>query len=595
MTQRSGASTDPARPSVRRLVEAYDSAAKSAMTVASVHVDDPSIMLPIADALPPEAAGLLGSLFLSVPPGERLPRRLVGAIERLGGPLWASALLLPDTNATDVHPRHYGGSCRLNPVLKGWVPAWLQLPEIEVNPTFPPADARNDAVIVAVKLESEPLPVTREGNIRKDAPRKFGEDLSRWMLALGLARATGLVRLVGDRLVGFPEAAPRPLNEPIQLFSDEFERAGVQLLLRVIGNSWVGTEALLGRLRVHAREVLYSPQKSFYETMPTVPFDGDGWDQIETQLLHRILDRLHRLGVIDAWREQRRGAAGSEVVAARRAQPRIRPESGFLLTPDHEILMLSGALSHADYARLVRLAPYSDGDHLYRHRLSRQGVLADMEAGHTDVLGFLTQHSRTGVPPNIQEALQDWLRQAGRILMMTGVEVIEEEDGRLRLRDPQEPTPAIQLDYSTLPPGQFTESQGLLITDDAQLSVRAALRTVATLQSRQGQRFSYRPQLPENADPTKLIARLSPFCGGQLPAGLEIRLRAITTPPLQTVPVLSLRVPEALAAALLRDVEASQYLRRVGVVDDLTELFVDASHLSFLQARFEALGLNLLK
>lgn len=571
---------------VRRIIDSYDPAIRAALTIPLENVDDPAVVIPAAEAMPPEAAALLGSLWLVIPPGEKLPERMRPSIEKVGAPLWESALLLPRTSGSSVHPRHYAGACQLNPALQGWEPTWLVPPPLSPTPSFPPADARWDAVLVAARLETEPLSLTQQGVLRKDAERRLLEELgepNRWALALAVARATGLVRVLGQRLMGFPEASMRPLPDPTALFTGP-QAVACGVLLRLIGDTWWGVDELLSRLKIHARELLYSPKRDgLYQDFPTTSFDDAGWDAVEVPLVKGVLDTLHRVGVIDASRD------ASGVTAVRRAGAPKTAEQGFLLTPDYELLLPVGGLPPAEHARLARFAPYKEGEQVHRHRLTRAGVQADIDAGHGDLLSFLERFSRTGVPVNVREAVADWTRHAMRFLLLTGVEVVEDEQGRLRMATEATPN-ALVVDYGASAPGRFQVEGEKLFVEDGQLPVRAALSAVAELESREGLRHVYRARLAVHPDPDAVLSRLRQFSGGELPGSLEARVLAGSgLEPVQAVPALLVRFPATVVSALRRDPVAGPLMSRLV---SSTEALVEEEELPRLKERLEELGLR---
>ena len=571
---------------VRKIVDSYDPAIRAALTVPLELLDDPPTVIAAAEGLPPEAAALLGSLWLVIPPGEKLPERMRPSIERVGTALWESALLLPRTSGSSVHPRHYAGACQLNPALDQWQPSWLIPPPVTPTPSFPPADARWDAVLVAARLEAEPLSLTQQGALRKDAERRLLEELGepgRWALALAVARTGGLVRVLGQRLMGFPEASMRPLPDPTTLFSG-VQAVACGVLLRLIGETWWDVEQLLARLQEHARELLYSPKRDgFYQDFPTVAFDAAGWDAVEQPLVRGVLDTLHRVGVLDAARD------ASGVTAVRRAGPPMQVEQGFLLTPDYELLLPVGGLPPAEHARLARFAPYKEGERVQRHRLNRAGVQAAIDAGHGDLLAFLERFSRTGVPVNVREAVTDWTRHAMRFLLLTGVDVVEDEKGTLKLASGPTPTAAV-VDYGAGNPGRFQVEEEKLVVEDGQLPVRAALSAVAELESRDGLRHVYRARPAIHADPDTVLSRLRLFSGGEIPGFLEARVLAGSgLEPVRAVPALLVRLPATVVSALRRDPVAGPLLSRLV---SGTEALVEEAELPKLRRRLEELGLR---
>ncbi len=537
----------------RRIIESYDPEIRAALKVTPEEADDPVVLIRQVRTLGSDAEGLLGSLWLAVPPGEKLPERLRGAIEKWGGPLWESGLLLPRTSGSKVHPAHYSGSCQLNPGLAAWRAGWLELPELHPVAAFPPSDARWDSVLMAAKLEREPIPLTQGGLLRKDTGKKLGEEeAQRWSLALAVARINGLVRPVNQRLVGFPEAPIKPLLDPGLLFTGA-DLGVVSGILRLTGEGWLGVEALLGRLRRYARQAFHSPNREgFYQEHPSILFDNGGWEKVEEPLVQRVLDVLHRCGFLDAARDH-------DGVTAVRRPGRISPgEEGFLVTPDLELHLPVGGLSAEAHGRLARLAPYVGGERVHRHRISREGVQADIDAGHGDIAAFLKAHARNPLPPNVTDALEDWKRQATRFLFLTGVDILEEE-GAFRIGSATAPH---NIDYARSPTGGWRVEGDELVVDDGNLLVRAALGSVLQASPVDGRIQHFRLGGKKVADVPGALERLAVY--GSLPPTLDLGVRLGSGTELRKRSAWLLQMPEEVAVALDRDPVLFGLLQRVG-------------------------------
>lgn len=578
-------------PSLRRLCGAYDPAIRGSLTVAPELADDSAALLDAIASLPASARALLELLWLVVPVGETLPERLRPLIERDGDPLWFALLLVPRATwyeGAAIHPLHYAASCRLNPAIAGWRPT---VPTFsgEATATFPPSDAWWEAIVVAAALESNPAALTQDGILRKDAEKRllssFPGDPARWELALRLARLSSLVRPHGARLHGSPEAVPRPLADPAALFAEARPAAIAGALLRLVGAEWVDHAALVERFRTTLRELVASPRAGNYPEHPDVRFDEEGWRTHEGAALARVIDGFHRAAVLDVFRD------GTEVVAVRRATPRPALGSGFLLTPDLDLLVHAGDIRLADYGRLARAAPYVDGERLHRHRLSRDGVAADLAHGHVDLIGFLTEHSRTGVPPNVADTIRHWQRSATRITVVTGVDIEEDEAGGLRVA-PAGAVPTRVIDYATPPRGRFVYHRGRVGIIDGwdPLTVRACVNRIARLVGREGDERIYALEIRHQAHPTPLLDQLRHWYGGELPGEIEaLVLAGSVTDPARVEQAVIVHLPAALAGALRRDRVAGPLLRRPLGFD---QAVVDAGDLPLLRSRFTELGIR---
>ena len=557
------------------------------MTVSADRADDPAALAGAAEALPLAARGLMDLLLLVGEPGEPIPERLRERIAKEGGPLWAGALLLPRASSWTeggLHPQHYAGSCRLNPGLRG-LGFSLAAETYESPPSFPPAEVKWDAVVVAAALETMPAALTQDGSIRRDVERRLysqlGDDDHRWSLALRFARAAGLVRPGNGKLHGYPEAHPRPLADVSVLLQGGVPTAAATLVLRLTTDAWTPVSWLIALLKGTGREAFYSPVADGYPARSEY-FNDDGFDRVELPAVRLALDVLHRAGAIDAVRDH------EAVVAFRRPTVRPRGQGGFMLTPDGDVLCHVAELRLEDYRRLARLAPFVEGDALRRHRLSREGISAELAAGHRDTLDYLAEHSRTGVPANLQDQVREWQRSATRLSILTGVDIVEEESGRLRVAMPGELGRVI--DYTTKPRARFVAMHGKLYVPDGwdPLDVRVTLARVARPVGREGEAWVYEPELRPQASPQLLLTRLREYHGGDLPGDLEtIVLAGAGVPPVLAIEAVLVRLPAEVADAVRRDRIAGPMLRRSV---SATECVVPRDQLTALRERLAELG-----
>ena len=576
-------------PPASRLVAAYDPAFRTTKHVAAETADSADALAAAVRALPEAARGLLDQLLLAAAVGGALPDRLRDRIAQEAGPLWVSALLLPRATAWQegsLHPQHYAGSCRLNPAIPRWSFSLPRPASPDSPAAFPPADARWDAVVVAAALEAAPAALTVEGTIRRDVERRLyaqlGDDEARWSLALRYARAAGLIRTQEQRLVGQPEARMRPLPDLAAVLPAAVPAAAAALVLRLADHEWTSVDWLETLLAGPGRETFYSPRGKLYPQR-TERFDDAGWQTIERPALHEALDVLHRVGAIDALRDH------EAVTAFRLPAPRPPPVGGFLLTPAGEVIGHVAELRLELYGRLARMAPYVQGDSLRRHQLSREGVTAELSAGHRDTLDFLLEHSRTGVAPNIVDQLREWQRSASRLTVLTGVDIVETEDGTLRVALPSDTGRVI--DYTQRPRARFLAIEDRLVVPDGwdPLDLRALLTRVARPLGREGDAWAWKPELRSHPDVPALLARLRAYHGGDLPAELEILVLAgAGLPPVVATEAVLVKLPDVAADAIRRDRIAGPLVRRgIGA----NQVIVDREHLPALAARLAALGM----
>ncbi|MCK6521892.1 hypothetical protein L6R49_10675 [Myxococcota bacterium] len=583
--------------SIQRLVRAYDSAFLARMTLSPEAIGDPAQLCAAAPGLDEVSRDLLDLLLLTVDATGAVDQRFRPLIEAQGEALWRGGFILPHTApglGATIDPRHYAAACRVNPGLKRRTPLNERLPRLDEAPVphSPPADARWDAVVVAAALEANPLSLNRDGNARKDVRRRvlgaLGDDELRWELALSYARAVGLARPAVGRLYGFPEARARALVDPVAVLDPELAPAA-RTLLTLIDDRWLRLEPTLTLLSQHARQVLSSPDTAGgYADHPGTRFDLTGWSRVEAPRLRLAADALHRIGIVEATRD----AAG--VVELRRAGEPRRIPPGFMLTPDLAVLVGVGELPLDQYGRLCRLAPYTGGDRVHMHRITQEGVAADLAAGHTDTLEFLTERSRVGMPWSVKQTLQGWARSAERITLFTGVNVLE-ENGQLSVVK-VEPKDARVIDYGGQdpPPARFSmvNNQLWVSSGEDALTVRAALARVGELLPKSdGGGLRYRLAPKRTREPEALLETLRRLhISPTLPGALETAVLAVNgLPPCRLEDALLLHLPPRVAEALCRDELAGPLLERAVTPE---QRLVRRADLPLLAKRLMELGLS---
>jgi hypothetical protein len=374
----------------------------------------------------------------------------------------------------------------------------------------------------------------------------------------------------------------------VGVLPEDLRTAG-RALLRLVQDEWVELSALSKVLHDRAREVLYSASGPVYASRGSQAYDAAGWARVEDAEIREAAAVLHRLRVFDASMDEGR------VRAVRKAQKPPRVPPGFLLTPDLDVYVAAGELRSADYGRLARAAPYVEGARVHRHRLTRAGVAADLASGNTDLVGFLTDFSRTGVPDAVRQSIAHWSASAQRVTLLTGVTVREDADGRLVMA-PAEPSDRV-LDYvGAVPaPARFEVHGDVLrvpFGHDA-LTVRSALSRVARADGHddQGWIFALEPRAVDGVE--ALLGQLQAFAAdGVLPGALEISVRAAQgeLPLVQAHAAVLLKLPAVLASALSRDPSLRALLARPAGND---QYVVERAELPTLRARLLALGVGL--
>jgi hypothetical protein len=559
----------------RRLAGAYEPDFRRSMLVAPEALLDADAVRAALDGLTPQPRLLAELLLATFGAGEQVPERLRFRIESHGDDLWRVGVLLPrslpDRGAT-IDPRHYAAHCKINPCLAGIRPL-AGLVDPSVRPAHqPPADARWDAIVVAAAVEVSPIPLNRDGGLRKDAERRLVEglgDAERFGLALTVARAQGLLRAAGDRLHGYPENSARPLTDPAALALGPVSLA-IRLLLRIAQQEWTPLAAVIGAVE---------------QAAPGVLDDGSA-PRGDTQIwVRQAADLLHRIGAVDG----SRGADGVEAFR-RRAPAPLRPE-GFMLTPDRDIYVAPQELSGPDYGRLCRLAPYQGGDVVHRHSLTREGVAGEIAAGHDDTLDWIQKRSRTGLPGPVKQSVTEWSRSARRICLYTGVSIVEENGVFRRLVGPA-PTGSRTIRYDEPPVSRFE-----LVGDEVRVPygkdcvvVRAAVGRLGPALPPDASAHRWRLAPADLVRPDGLLDDLARHYEGLIPGAIEAAVHAAGgRSHCWMEEAVVLHVPPAAADAVLRDPELAEPLRRALGEG---EFLVDRRHLDAVRRRLHELGFS---
>ena len=568
---------------VQGIVDSFDPDFRAEMTVRGADLSDPAALMAAADGLDPVARDLFDALRLGGGAGEAVPERFRKEIDADGDDLWRAGLLLPrvvPSAGATIDPRYYGGLCRLNPALAA-APIWthLQQPGPERG-HLPPTHVPADAIVVAAALERQPARLTQSGVVRKDDLRRvlssLGDDGARWSLALAWAKEVGLVRAAGAFLYGYPESKPRLLTEPLVLMPDQGVAVAAGLLLRVAGEDWISTDELSSALQERCPLVL-APK-----TRPRTR-----WKKREAVWLQSAADLLHRLQLIDAVR----GVDGVE--RFRRVHPMPERLGGFVLTPDREVVVDPRELPGPEYGRLCRVAPFLSGDMVHRHRLTLEGVTADLAQGYEGLLGWLAEWSRTGVPGNVEAGIREWQRAAARVRLYSGVTVLEDPTrgaDRFVILEGPAPEDAREINYRGTPPARFEVLEGTLRVpygeDALTVRVLAARAGMQVDPDRLGWRWDIAPD-PTHA-PDELLGALRHHHDGSLPGELEAAvLGAAGDLACETQSCTLLSLPAVAADALCRDRVAGPLLvRRL----DACTCIVLSSDINKVRSRLEWLG-----
>ena len=94
-------------------------------------------------------------------------------------------------------------------------------------------------------------------------------------------------------------------------------------------------------------------------------------------------------------------------------------ESSFIIQPNHEVLA-SSYLAPTLRWKLNHIAELHQADQMSTYRLSAESTYNGLRSGFSfdEILTFLTTHSRTGIPQNVEVSIRDWAERYGQIYLM---------------------------------------------------------------------------------------------------------------------------------------------------------------------------------
>ena len=194
---------------------------------------------------------------------------------------------------------------------------------------------------------------------------------------------------------------------------------------------------------------------------------------------------------------------------------------GVIVTSDGEVMVVPGALGDRDFGRLCRLARYQGGDVVYRLRLSRNGVAADLEAGYEDAAEWLAGVTATDLPVNITEMIRGWSRVVQRVTVWTGVTVVEENGQLRRISEP--PKSSVEFDYTEPCLGQV-EVLGYSVgvaKDACPLGLKSALDRVFPRAEDNDLQWRWRLEAHDIAEPMERVEEIASRLNSAVPGRLE--------------------------------------------------------------------------
>ena len=94
-------------------------------------------------------------------------------------------------------------------------------------------------------------------------------------------------------------------------------------------------------------------------------------------------------------------------------------ESSFIVQPNHEVLASSYLAPELRW-KLNHIAELHQADQMSTYKLSAESIYNGLRSGFSldQILVFLTTHSKTGIPQNVEVSIKDWAERYGQIYLM---------------------------------------------------------------------------------------------------------------------------------------------------------------------------------
>lgn len=368
--------------------------------------------------------------------------------------------LIDDVPGGDVD-LPYGGLYRLNPDLPPPPPFAYDLADAAMGavhdlaePKPGPVGLLHDLAALAVAIEATRPKRTLGGGIaRADARRvaqRLGvpslaaiEDDPRWGRALRALEAlrgvatdpvsrevhldVGLEVVLGHETADAVDALVHRLVEP------DLHTAipAVRAALHAARDGAVDEVVFFELVRAQHRDVLFPSWGRGRRTYPALgaedarPYDDAGFEVVEVPMLHALLGRLGRLGLV------RRapgafGATDDGRLWARVTDPRAAP---LWVSGDLEIVVPPNAITPGERFSLERLGRCLARDVVDRIKLDKAGLAIWLATRDVDEAIALLRRRAPGVPAGVEETLRAWATSLSRVVLTRGV-VLPAADGR---------------------------------------------------------------------------------------------------------------------------------------------------------------------
>ena len=197
----------------------------------------------------------------------------------------------------------------------------------------------------------------------------------------------------------------------------------VRAALAAAGDGAVDEVVFFELVRSQHRDVLFPWWGRGRRTYPTLgeeaarPYDDAGFEAVELPMLHALLGRLGRLGLL-------RRAPGAFAATedgrlwARVTDPRASP---LWVSGDLEVVLPPNAVTPGERFSLERLGRCLGRDVVDRFKLDKKGLEIWLASQSVDEAVALLRRRAPGVPRSVEETLRAWATSLSRVTLTRGV------------------------------------------------------------------------------------------------------------------------------------------------------------------------------
>ncbi|MEZ4241211.1 MAG: hypothetical protein R3F59_34635 [Myxococcota bacterium] len=319
----------------------------------------------------------------------------------------------------------------------------MDAPDDLEAPTPGPVPLLHDLAALAAAIDAERPKRTLQGTLAAADTRRLAkrlavaldgrlEDDPRWGRALRALEALGVVGadFVSRELaldLGLEHVLAGSTEDAIdrlihRLVEPDLHSAvpAVRAALRQAGEGAVDEVVFLDLLAEQHREVLFAPWSGddgpHYPGEGTPAFDRDAFDKIEAPLLHKLVRRLARLGVVVC----APGVFAATADGRRWARADGPPLPPVWVSSDLEVVVPPDGLTPWERFQLERLSRCLARDVVDRYRLDREALTGWLRVHTVDEALALLRRRSPALPATAAETLEGWARSASRVVLTHG-------------------------------------------------------------------------------------------------------------------------------------------------------------------------------